>query len=188
MDNFSSNRSVINISDGIIENISSENATLFVTVSYTDCPNCARMNQTVRLVVGPNTVILNERGNTIPASDLRVGMTINAVISSAMTRSIPPQSSAFFIQIVRRPERSNVTVGRIIDIHRNDRSFTTISDRNPSSIIRFNVPVNTPIVDRAGRPTNFSRLVPGLRVRVQHANFMTASIPPQTTALRIQIL
>ena len=29
---------------------------------------------------------------------------------------------------------------------------------------------------------------PGLRVRVRHATFMTASIPPQTTAFEIQIL
>ena len=34
----------------------------------------------------------------------------------------------------------------------------------------------------------FSRLFPGLRVRVRHANFMTASIPPQTTALEVRVI
>lgn len=31
-------------------------------------------------------------------------------------------------------------------------------------------------------------LKPGMMVRVMHANFMTFSIPPQTTALQVQIL
>lgn len=39
-----------------------------------------------------------------------------------------------------------------------------------------------------GRPMNFSGLVSGLRVRVRHAAFMTASIPPQTTAFEIRVV
>lgn len=82
----------------------------------------------------------------------------------------------------------NVTVGRILNIDRQNRSFTTISDRNPSSVIRFNVPRNIRIWDIFGRPINFSRLTPGLRVQVRHASFMTASIPPQTTAFEIRVI
>lgn len=88
----------------------------------------------------------------------------------------------------RRPPRGNVTVGRIINIDRRNRSFTTISDGNVSSVIRFNVTPHALILTRDGVPVNFSRLRPGLRVRVRHANFMTASIPPQTTAFEIWIL
>ena len=36
-----------------------------------------------------NTTILNENGNVILPRELAVGMTINAMVSSAMTRSIP---------------------------------------------------------------------------------------------------
>ena len=115
-------------------------------------------------------------------------MTVNAIISSVMTRSIPPQASAYIIEIVERRQTENVTTGRIVDIDRNNRSFTTISDRDVSSIIRFNVPENARILDRFGRPMNFSRLNSGMRVRVRHADFMTASIPPQTTAFEIQVL
>lgn len=188
MDNFSPGNSFITISDGMIEDIRAENATTFVTISYTECVNCRNPQQTVRLVVGSNTLILNENGNRIPVNRLKVGMTVNASFSSAMTRSIPPQASAFIIQIVRRPVSDNVTTGRILDIDRQNRSFTTISGGNLSSIIRFNVPRNVIILDRFGRRINFSRLTPGLRVRVRHATFMTASIPPQTTAFEIQIL
>ena len=113
---------------------------------------------------------------------------LNAFISSAMTRSIPPQTNAYLIEIVRRGSQENVTVGRILDVDRNNRSFTTISDRDASSIIRFNVPENAVIFDRFGNFMNFSRLMPGMRVRVRHANFMTASIPPQTTAFEVRVL
>ena len=115
-------------------------------------------------------------------------MTINAAVSSAFTRSIPPQTVAYLIRIRGRQRPDDITIGNILDVDRNNRSFTTISDRDFSSIIRFNVPENAVIFDRIGRPINFSRLTPGMRVRVRHANFMTASIPPQTTAFEVRVL
>lgn len=83
---------------------------------------------------------------------------------------------------------NNIIIGRILDIDRQNRSFSTISDGRLSSVTRFNVPMNAQIFDMFGRPINFSRLVPGMRVRVRHADFMTASIPPQTTAFVIRII
>lgn len=83
---------------------------------------------------------------------------------------------------------NNIIIGRILDIDRQNRSFSTISDGRLSSVTRFNVPMNAQIFDLFGRPINFSRLVPGMRVRVRHADFMTASIPPQTTAFVIRII
>ncbi|MBQ8802014.1 MAG: hypothetical protein IJZ53_00060 [Tyzzerella sp.] len=188
MVNFFPNNSVIHITNGIIENITSDRGNTLVTVSYVDRSANRRTEQTIRLVIGNNTVIFDENNNRVRPNTLTTGMTINAVVSSAMTRSIPPQASAYLIRIVRRPISDNVTVGRILDIDRQNRNFTTISDGNPSSIIRFNVPANTLIFDRLGRPMNFSGLTPGLRVRVRHASFMTASIPPQTTAFEIRVI
>lgn len=112
MDNFFPDNSVINITDAIIEEINFDNRVAFVTVSYRECINCRRNDQSVRLVVGNDTVILDERGRRIPVGELRTGMIINADISSAMTRSIPPQATAFMIQIVRRPRPDNITTGR----------------------------------------------------------------------------
>lgn len=187
MDNFFQNNSTINISDGVIDRIERDRGTTFVTVTYSDCIRCTRNPQTVRLVVDNETRIFDENGRRIPISDLRTGMVINAAISSAMTRSIPPQATAFVIRVVGRPLPDNITMGRIIEVDRQNRSFTTISDTNLSSIIRFNVPMDAVILNRAGRPINFSNLVPGLRVWVRHAAFMTASIPPQTTAFEIRV-
>ena len=177
-----------NISNGTIQDISFERDTSFVTVSYRDEQGSRGNEQTIRLVVRPRTVILNPNGIPVPATTLRIGMIINASVSSAMTRSIPPQATAYVIKIVRRPSMDTTTVGRILDIDGRNRSFTTMSDRDFSSIIRFNLADNARIFDRMGRPMNFSGLSPGMRVRVRHANFMTASIPPQTTAFEVRVL
>lgn len=179
---------VIQISDGTIIDISRERGTTFVTVTYMDNSRGRRNEQTVRLVINSRTIILNQNGVPIPAANLRVGMIISAAFSSAMTRSIPPQATAYFIRVLSRQPQDNITIGRILDVDRNNRSFTTISDSDFSTIIRFNVPENSRIYGRSGRPMRFQNLTPGMRVRVRHANFMTASIPPQTTAFEIQVL
>lgn len=185
---FFPNNPITHISNATIEDISTENNATFVTVSYTERVNNRNSERTARLVVGRNTTVLDENGNVVPARTLTIGMMINAVVSSAMTRSIPPQTAAYLVRIVSRPASENIAIGRILEVDRVNRSFTTINDRNPSSVIRFNVPGNALIFDRNGRPMNFSRLMQGQRVRVRHASFMTASIPPQTTAFEIRVL
>lgn len=179
---------VIHIQNGTIREISSDRNTTFVTITYSGCQCDRRNDETVRLVVGPRTTILNRNGAVVSAGELRVGMTVNATFSSRMTRSIPPQANAFLIRIVGREPRENVTEGVIRDIDRRNRSFTTISGRDVSSIIRFNVAEDARIIGRDGRPIDFSRLMTGMRVRVRHADFMTASIPPQTTAFEVRVL
>ena len=178
----------IHISNGTIIEISSEQGTFFVTVRYMEHSAKAQTEQTIRLVVTPRTIILNENGILIPANRLHVGMTIHASFSPTMTRSIPPQANAYFIQIMRRMSQENTTVGTIVNVDRKNRSFSTMNGLDPSTTIRFNVTENARIFTPSGRPVHFENLIPGMRVQVQHANFMTASIPPQTTAFEIQIL
>lgn len=145
-------------------------------------------DQMIRLNVGNNTVILDENNNRILLRDLQKGMVVNAAFSNATTRSIPPQSAAYVIQVIGRPLEDQVTVGRIVDIDRQNRSFTTISDGNISSVIRFHLADDAKIFNSFGRPMQFASLVPGLRVRVRHAAFMTMSIPPQTTAFEVRVI
>ena len=195
----------VEIQNGRIDEITRDNRNTLVTVSFSDgrgreMENDRGMNrdrgrdrnrgmeQQIRMVVNNRTIIFDEFGNTIRPDELQRGMMINAIVSSAMTRSIPPQATAYVIRVIRRTVSDNTTTGRIIDIDRNGRMFTTITGNNPSSIVRFSVPNNTPIFDMQGRPMSFARLFPGLRVQVRHANFMTASIPPQTTAREIRVV
>lgn len=193
MDEFNfnpSSRNSIRVSNAIIQDIAFDGNISYITITYNDCPGCWNQNQEqiIRLVVTDNTVIRNEAGRNIPVGSLQSGMIINAVFSSAMTRSITPQAQAFQIQIRNRPNMNPQTTGRILEVNTRNQTLLTMSDNNPSSIIRFNIAPNTVILDPLGRPIPFARLMPGLRVRIQHASFMTASIPPQTTAFRIQII
>lgn len=91
---------VINIRNGVIEDISEDRNNILVTVAYSQCQCNRRNEEMVRLVVGPRTSVLNRNGGVISAGDLRVGMTVNASFSSTMTRSIPPQAIAFLIRVV----------------------------------------------------------------------------------------
>ena len=188
MDNTLPRNTRIHILGGLIEEITTDDNSTLVTVAYAECPACSQRDQRVRLVVGDRTLIYDRAGNRITAQALQVGMLINAVFSSTMTRSIPPQATAYRIRIVSNPSPENITEGRIIDIDRQNRSFTIISNANQTSVIRFIVPENAIIRDIFGRQINFSDLVAGLRVRVRHAGFMTASIPPQTTAFEVQVI
>lgn len=176
------------VSNASIENISFDRNTGLVTISYNNCPNCRTPSNQVVLIVNSNTVIQNEMGVPISFRELATGMMINAAFSSSMTRSIPPQAQAFHIQVISRMPDYNTTTGRIIEINSQNQTVTTMSDFTPSSVIRFNLSPDTVILNQWGRAIPLSRLVPGLRVRIQHASFMTASIPPQTTAFMIQIL
>lgn len=188
INSFIGNDFVINVFNAVIQNISSNRTTHFITVSYEECVRCNNRDKTVTLIADRDTIIIGQRGNSIPASDLQRGMTINASFSAAMTRSIPPQAQAFVIQVVNRPSMYNTTIGRIVGTDNSNRFITVMSNSNLSSIIRFNVAQNAVILTPFGRTTGFSSLVPGMRVRITHASFMTLSIPPQTTAYRIQIL
>lgn len=185
--NQNSNNPVMHVANAIIDDINADENVTYVTISYVEHVNRRPANSTLRLIVGRTTTILNEMGNFIPVTELTPGMIVNATFSSATTRSLPPQSVAYLIRVVRSLPDSTVT-GNILEIDRENRTMTTIQGQNRNTIIRFNVPQNTPVFDRNGASMNFNRLMPGMRVRVRHADFMTLSIPPQTTAFEIRVL
>lgn len=182
------NRNVIRVFSAVIQEVSRERNTTFVTISYNDCIGCSRSSDSVRLVVNQDTDIYDERGRSIRAGELERGMIVDANFSSAMTRSIPPQAQAFFIRVTRRSNRNETTTGRIIEVNTRNNYILLLRNQNPSSAIRFNISPNTVILDLFGRPIRLSSLRPGFRVRVTHASFVTASIPPQTTAFNVQVI
>ncbi len=192
IDNFSSSRrpdrNVIRVFSALIEDITRDRGTVFVTISYTNCAGCSTPSDTVRLVVNQSTDIYDEQGRNIRPNELERGMTIDASFSSAMTRSIPPQAQAFFIRITERPARSVTTTGRIAEVNTRNNFIIVLTSQNPSSAIRFHILPETVILDLFGRRTRLSALRPGFRVRVEHASFMTAGIPPQTTAFTVQVI
>ncbi len=184
----------INVEDAVIEEIFHENRTSFVTISYGVLGDFNMINmELVRLVVDRNTIIRNKRGRRISVRDLSVGNVVDASFSAAMTRSIPPQSRAFMITVVREhvnplPVFPNIVEDRIMEIDRNNNFFVTGNSNDMMSQMRFVVDNSTDFFDRRGNRIRFRDLKPGQMVRVEHADFMTMSIPPQTTAFTVWVL
>jgi small nuclear ribonucleoprotein (snRNP)-like protein len=82
----------------------------------------------------------------------------------------------------------NVTVDRIIDIDL-DNNFLYTGDLNDMlKQMRFVITDSTVILDKYDNRIQLEDLGPGQMVRIEHAIFQTASIPPQTTAFLIQVL
>ncbi|MCM1082052.1 MAG: hypothetical protein NC428_01100 [Clostridium sp.] len=187
-DTFTGNNFVINVFHAVIDDIFTDRGTRFVTISYDECVRCVNNVNRVTLIVDNNTLIIDQRGNTVSADRLRRGMNINASFSTAMTRSIPPQAAAYTIQLLNSSSFYNTTEGRIVNVNRANRFITVLVESNMSPIIRFNIAPDVIIMTPFGRSAGISSLMPGMRVRITHATFMTLSIPPQTTAYRIQIM
>jgi hypothetical protein len=179
---------VIFVQDALIEEIIIDNRTGFVTISYGVMgERCMVYMQLVTLVVDRDTVIRNQFGQDLSLRDLREGMIVDAEFSSAMTRSIPPQSRAFRITVIQNDSVS-ITEDRVLSVDINNGFFYTGNAEDMLSQMRFVVNNETRIMDRRGNKIRLRDLRPGQLVRVEHANFQTMSIPPQTTAFNVQIL
>lgn len=184
---------LMQIHNGFVEEVSCLNHTNgYIIISYSvPEENDMTSIQSIRLNLSRNTAVTDISGQRISICCLRPGMWVNAVFSSRMTRSIPPQSSAYLIAVqpnAQLPQRpSSTTTGRIVLIDSDNRFFVT-AGVNSDSEIRFNVSDTTSFTNRFGMPIRFRDLRPNQIVRVNHADFMTASIPPQTTAFDVRVM
>lgn len=181
----------LRINNAFVEEVSfSTRNTGYIIVSYSvPQQNGLTFIERLRLNVNNNTIVLNSLNFPACFCDIRQGMWIDVTFSPAMTRSIPPQSNAFMI-IMKRPAQpsTNTTTGRILQVDANNNLLTTGRPNDINSQTRFVVTNSTIIQNSNGFPLPLRFLRPGQLVRITHANFQTASIPPQTTAFRIQVL
>lgn len=182
---------IMRIDNALVEDVFTfhRSSTGYILISYAVSePNRRTSIQNLKLNISQTTLLLNTFGQRIRLSDIRQGMWINVVFSALMTRSIPPQTNAYLV-IVQRPSENPVetTTTRIASIDPSGEFLYTGNPDDPNRQIRFAIE-NASILNRSGRPVDVRALRPGQRVRITHANFMTASIPPQTTAFQIQIL
>jgi hypothetical protein len=181
----------ITAENALIEDIFSRNQTGFATITYGVMGrNRIIQMQAVTLVVGSNTRIRDQFGNRIGFRDLRVGMVVNARFSSDMTRSIPPQARASSIDIIRESTSSIIEEGRVInvDVRGEFGSILTGIPGFPSRQMRYTISNITKIRDRRGNRIPLRFILPGQTIRVERVSFQTTSIPPQTSALSVQII
>ncbi len=181
----------IRVNDALIEEVFClDNHNGYIIISYTEQGIDGSINvQNVRLNVDRNTIILDTMGENTCVCSLRKGMRVSAVFSAVMTRSIPPQSNAYLIVVQRIPQNIySTTIGRVAYVDTVNNFLYTGNPNDINTQIRFYITEETVIKDVSGRDISLNQLSRGQVVRVIHANFMTASIPPQTTAFEVNVL
>ncbi|MGO5052754.1 hypothetical protein ACTQ6A_09585 [Lachnospiraceae bacterium LCP25S3_G4] len=182
---------IMHVENALVEEVSTPNSrTGYLLVSYAVFrPNQMTFIELLRLNISNSTAILNSLGLPMCLCDIRKGMWIDSLFSPIMTRSIPPQSTAFLIVARREPQSPlSITTDRIAMVDVPNNFLYTGNPNDINSQMRFSISQTTTFSDRNGNPTSLRSLRPGQMVRVTHANFQTASIPPQSTAFHVQLL
>lgn len=183
------NYDVISTRDSIIEEIRINRNTGYVTISYGVIGdyNVIHM-ELVTLVVTSNTIIRDRSGRNMSLMKLREGMVVDTEFSSAMTMSIPPQARAYTITVVKPTKNTSITVDRVLSVDLQKGFLYTGNAGDIMSQMRFVITNTTLILDRNGDEIPLRSISAGQKVRIEHANFQTRSIPPQTTAIVVQIV
>lgn len=187
----SQNGNVMRVDNALVEEVTdSGRGSGSILISYAiRGARCLTSIEVLQLNVSGNTLITNPSGRPMRLRDIRKGMWIDALFSPVMTRSLPPQSKAFFIMVRRQVhERVDVTTDRIASVDFRNGFLYTGTPGNLNRQMRFVITDHTVILDRNGSHISLRSLRPGQKVRITHANFQTASIPPQTTAFLVQLL
>ncbi|MDF3001517.1 MAG: hypothetical protein K0Q48_1636 [Bacillota bacterium] len=189
--NMGDRNNTISVDDAVIQSVRRSQGNGYVTIQYpVSGRNMMTYIQVVTLITGRNTRMRNQFGNPIGLRDLREGMVVNARFSSMMTRSQPPQSRASSITVVQENESSIIEEGRVLEVE-SSRGFNyllTGFEDNIYSQMRYTITNATLIRDRRGNPIPLRSIRPGQLVRIERASFQTMSIPPQTTALTVQVI
>ncbi|MGL6221877.1 MAG: hypothetical protein ACRC36_27885 [Lacrimispora sphenoides] len=182
--------SILHIENALVEDVFTSNSrTGYVLVSYAAPGRNEMINiELLQLNVDWDTILINQFGDSISLCTVRKGMWINAEFSAAMTRSIPPQTKAFRIVAFLQMPAYRTTTDWIVSVDVANGFLVTGNPDDETDQMRFVVSRATEILDQNNNPIRFSSLQPGQLVRVEHANFQTASIPPQSTAYRIQLV
>ncbi len=181
----------ITAENALIEDTFQRNRTAYVTISY----GVPERNRTIRmrvvtLVIDDNTRIRDQFGNRIGFRDLRAGMVVDARFSSDMTRSDPPQTRAFGITIIKESSSSLIVEARVLRVSvTGDLGYIlTGVPFNPNRQMRYAISRTTKLRDRRGNRIPLRFILPGQFVRIEREPFQTMSIPPQTSALSVQII
>ena len=187
------------VNNALVEEVSClNNANGSMLISYfTDRRNNPASMQRLRLNLNRNTKVVNSSGQSMCLCCIQRGMWVNVLFDSRTTMSIPPQSNAIMVVVQNQlphpqppqpPLAPSVTTGRIVLIDFDNNYLITEAPNNRNNQTRFNITNATTITNRFGIPVRLNRLQTGQIARITHANFQTASIPPQTTAFHIQLL
>ena len=180
---------IIHVENALIEEVATDTGRRgYVLISFQagDDNNMIYM-QEVRLNVAEETIIIDEEGRPLNLYAFKEGMRIDADISAAMTRSIPPQSYAYRIVLLHE-KASVISTGRVVGVDIENGFLLTGNPYDINDQFIFTISSETEITDRNNNTISLEEIQPGQQVRVEHAIFQTLSIPPQSPAYRVKVI
>lgn len=184
------NGSIMEVQNALVEDMYTSNSrTGYLIISYADPGENDMINiELIQLNIGWETLLFDQFGEAISLCSITKGTYVNATFSTMMTRSIPPQSNAYRIIAMVEASSYRITTDRILWVDTDNHFVYTGNPNDENEQMRFVISSATEIIDENGNGLTEDDLKPGKMVRIRHASFQTASIPPQTTAFVIELL
>jgi hypothetical protein len=164
--------------DGYITDIKHIENNTMLTVTYDN-------NRKIIFIVGKDTIITNSITNEkMQPKDLEQGDTIVVLHDSMMTRSLPPQTIAYKIDVTK----NNIVKGKVSEIKETTKGHhITVKHKNNDTII-FHVNEKTKIINHiTKKEAHINDILVGDELILTHTKAFTMSLPPQTTALKIEL-
>ncbi len=185
----SSRNNTWRIENAFIEEVAWENQNGLLTITF-GVPGRANavITRKMLLVIDNNTVIKHHRGQRMSFRQLRVGMNIDVECIRSRSRNMPARANATSIVALSRNANSVTREGCIIEIDLANNFILMDHRNNSSDILRLTISNETILLNQQGRKICLEDLCVGQNIRVEHATFQTASIPPQTAAFRIRVI
>lgn len=166
------------------------NTELLVTIIYETKENNKIVKNKMDLVVDDDTLIVDQFDDYITQLDLVEGMVIRAEHSNKITKSYIPQAYTYKISVIKNAENIKTTESTILKKYVLDNElYILVGDANAvSKQILFVLSDNAKIRNQYGKTIGFKDLVVGQKIKVEHANTMSKSLPPQCVAYSIEIV
>lgn len=173
-----------------ITSIEFERRRAYITIVYRETNNHPRTRQRVVLVTSMDTRILDEDRNMIRARELRVGMIINAVVSTQFTRSNPPQTAAYRIVVKKDVEEVLTSEGYVLFVDNKSSELVLLQFKEDQSydLSIFAITNQTQIYNTRNQLIDLDDLRRGMQVVIEHSSFETKQFPPRAIAYKISQL
>ncbi len=141
----------------------------------------------VLVLIGEETVI-TANGEAVATDVITKDQALEVEYSQQMTRSIPPQTTAISIEVLNLPVE-NEEVSELAPVVTtitavNEDGSVTVGEGMDEVIVYV---TEETVITKNGEAVSADALTEGLEISVLYADFMTMSIPPQTSAVSIEI-
>lgn len=122
------------------------------------------------------------------SGELKPGMRVEAAYSKAMTRSIPPQTTAQSIEIVHELGEVEGTVQSVKKAGDHWMVWVTETPDEPGSGIVLNIGEESSVSTPSGAPADIEQIVKGTQLKAYYGPAVTLSLPPQSFAHAVILL